>query len=223
MFEAFSGFDHAILEFFHNIAAGTGGNLNWFVRLFTMLGDHGFFHIFICLFLLLFKKTRRTALTMTFAFVIGAILTNVILKHVAMRVRPYEASDEYYNWWKFASDCFLPAMKPETDTSFPSGHTTHAFAIGLALFMTMNKKWSWVGILYAVMMAASRLYLCVHYPSDILFGIIDGVIGAVGAYFIVKAIYKYLFKNADKKLIKFYFEFSILDIFKKKEKTETEE
>ena len=96
-------------------------------------------------------------------------------------------------------------------------------AIGLALFMTMNKKWSWVGVLYAVMMASSRLYLCVHYPSDILFGIIDGVIGAVGAYFIVKAIYKYLFKNADKKLIKFYFEFSILNIFKKKEKTETEE
>ena len=222
MFEAFSSFDHAILEFFHNFVAATNGSLNGIVRLFTMLGDHGLFPMFISLFLLLFKRTRRLGLTMCFAFAIGALLTNVILKHVTMRIRPYEASDEYYNWWTYASNCFLGPLKPENDTSFPSGHTTAAFAIGLVLFMVMNKRWSWVGILFAILMAASRLYLCVHYPSDVLFGMIDGIIGAVAGYFIVKCIYKLLFKNADKKLVNFYFEFSILDIFKKKEKTEQE-
>ena len=216
-FEAFSAFDNAILLFFHNLVTSTNGSLNGIVSLVSSFGEHGIGFIAVSLVLMLFKRTRRVGVTMLGAVAVGAIFTNLILKNAVMRTRPFETTNTYFEWWQAAGGT------PETESSFPSGHTTAAFAFALALFLTAPKKWSWAGFVFAFIIAATRLYLCVHYPSDVLFGIIDGLAGAVIAYFIVKVAYGIMFRYADKKLIKFYFEFSVADFFRKKEKAENAE
>ena len=71
--------------------------------------------------------------------------------------------------------------------SFPSGHTTAAFSTMTALFLMGNKKYSWTAFIFAFLMGLARIYLVVHYPSDVLGGIIVGVVaGCLGALIAAK-------------------------------------
>ncbi len=67
----------------------------------------------------------------------------------------------------------------ESDKSFPSGHTTAAFASMTAVFLVGDKRWSWTAYIFAFTMGIARIYLCVHFPSDVLGGMIVGVIGGI--------------------------------------------
>ena len=76
------------------------------------------------------------------------------------------------------------------DFSFPSGHTSTAASFGVGLFIALNKKYSWLFLLFPLLMGWSRITLFVHYPSDVLFGIIIGTIAIVLAYFTSKLLFK---------------------------------
>lgn len=138
----------------------------------TFLGDEGWFWILTAVILLVFKKTRRCGFTVLLALGIGALITNVCLKNMVMRIRPYEVVEG-----------LTYLIEKPSDFSFPSGHTCASFAAAVSLwkcFPEPHKKAVGAGaMLLAVLIACSRLYLGVHYPTDILGGILFGVAAAM--------------------------------------------
>lgn len=133
---------------------------------YTSLGDHGLMWLLISGLLLISKKTRRAGLTALLAVVFGAFATNVVIKNLVMRPRPF---------------IFDPSLTPLVTTndmnSFPSGHTTAAFAAATGWFLGMPRAWRWRGAVFltAVLMGASRMYVGMHYPTDVLAGMVIGV------------------------------------------------
>lgn len=196
----FSGFDHSIFEFFHNLQAGPlGGFFSVFFKGITLLGEDGLFLIFLSLFLILFKKTRKAGAAMLFALAIGAIFTNLTIKPLIARPRPYVwyAGEDVWEWWKAAGSTL------ESEFSFPSGHTTSAMAAMTGLFFVGNKKYSWTAFIFAVLMGMSRVFLCVHFPSDILGGFIVGFVAGLVSSIIVKKIYDKYSNPINRKIIDF--------------------
>ena len=130
----------------------------------TKLGNVGAVWILLGIVLLLIPKTRKSGCIVLAALVLDVILCNGVLKHLVARVRPCEVN----------RDVALLITRP-TDYSFPSGHTAASFAAVTALYAAWEKKlWKWALVL-AVLIAFSRLYLYVHYPTDILGGILMGI------------------------------------------------
>lgn len=207
----FSGFDHAILNILHEFALLTHGNLNWLFKFISLFAEKGLSLILLSIFLMLFKKTRKFGICMFGAIGAGAIITNFILKDMVARPRPYMSTIlEYKDWWQYAGSV------TENDFSFPSGHTTAMTAAMMSLiFMakTKNKYWCF---LFIILMGISRNYLMVHYPSDVIGGMLSGLIGATIAYFITLLIYKILDKYKDVKLFNFIKNFDIINAMKKK-------
>lgn len=202
----FASFDYALLEFFHNLHAGSmGGFFDFFMSYFTKLGDDGIFLILLSLVLIVFKKTRKVGAAMLGAIIIGALFTNITIKPIIARPRPYH--DElsiFHQWWLDAGG------HVESEFSFPSGHTTSAMAAMTGLFFTTNKKVSWTAFIFAVVMGITRIYLCVHFPSDVLGGLLIGFLAGLLAAIIVNVCYK-----SNVKFFKWIFDF---DLFKKKQK-----
>ncbi len=184
---AFYSFDFALLEFGHNMHIAAGGFFDGFWKFVTVFGDGGIILILISLVLIAFKKTRKIGLTMFGAIAIGALITNITIKPLVARPRPYaDETKIFYTWWKAAGSV------QESEFSFPSGHSTASMAAMMAFFLAGNKKYSWTGFFAALLIGFSRIYLCVHYPSDVLFGFIVGIIAGAISYLIVWFIYKYL-------------------------------
>ena len=149
--------------------------MNGFWKAITFLGEGGWFWILLAVILLLMKKTRKVGAAAAIALAIGALITNVWLKNMVARVRPY---DTY-------SALILLASKPK-DWSFPSGHTCASFASAFVYFRLLPKKYGIPAIILACMIAFSRLYLGVHYPTDVLAGLLVGLLASVLAIWIVR-------------------------------------
>lgn len=147
-----------------------------FFEAISFIGNGGVCLIIAALVLMVFPKTRRFGTGMLLGLAIGALFTNLWLKVVIARPRPYTDLDSvFYQIW------LTVGQHVESDLSFPSGHTTAAFASMTPLFLMCNKRFSWLAILFAVLMGISRIYLGVHFASDVLGGIIVGVIaGCLG-------------------------------------------
>ena len=150
--------------------------LDTVMPIITMFGDGGIFWIIISVLLILTKKHRRTGLGMGFALAIGLLICNIILKPGVARIRPYDFQMEY-----FAKEIQLIAGGMH-DFSFPSGHTIASFEACTAL-MLGNKKFGIPATVLAVLVAFSRLYLYVHYPTDVIvsvvLGALFGILGTV--------------------------------------------
>ena len=131
----------------------------------TTLGNGGLIWIIAGLLLLISKKHRKTGILLLAAFILEIILCNGVLKPLAARVRPCDIN----------STVQLLVSRP-TDYSFPSGHTAASFASVVALFMAGERKLWKPALVLAVLIAFSRLYLYVHYPTDVLGGLILGLI-----------------------------------------------
>ena len=204
----FADFDLAIFFFFfrlHDSAAG--GFLDVFFNAITTLGHDGIALIIISLILMLFKKTRKAGSAMLAGIIVGAIFTNLTIKPLVSRPRPYTHLDSpVYQWWLNAG------AQVESDRSFPSGHTTSAMAMVTGLFCVTNKKISWLAFLFAIFMGMSRIYLCVHYPTDVIGGLIIGAIGGIIGGLLVNWFYK----HDEHKLNKAYINFSFANLSKKK-------
>lgn len=154
-----SQFDFAILNFIQDHFRN--GFMDMLMKLITSLGNHGILYIAITIGLLLFSKTRKEGKTMAAAQIAGVIICSVILKNVFARVRPFNATD------------FELIISAPTDFSFPSGHTLHAFITATVLYSSY-RKWGIAAYALALVMAFSRMYLYVHYPSDVVAGAIIG-------------------------------------------------
>ena len=159
-------FDFAVNDFI----AGhlTADWLDPIMRVITMLGDGGIFWILLALTLLCFKKTRRLGAAMAISLIISTIITNVTLKPLINRPRPYELRTI-----EGLDTSLLPG-----DASFPSGHTTVSFSGAFALFW-QNKKAGAPALALAALISYSRLYFYLHHPTDILGGIIVALAASI--------------------------------------------
>lgn len=209
----FAGFDDAILRFAYSLhESAMGGFWDAFLSTITKLGSGGIFFIVLSVILLLFKKTRKAGCAMLVAIIIGALFTNVTIKPFVERPRPYASGNQfYYDCW-YAVNGVVESEIP----SFPSGHATVSFASMGAFFAFMNKKWSWLGFVLAAVIGFSRNYLFVHYPSDIIGGMLIGFISALAAFFLVRFIAKKI-EQSDNKAAVFLREFSLFSRKKEKE------
>ena len=207
------GFDHGILEFFHFLAESVGWLLTPVCEFFAIAGDNGYLCFLAALILMLFPKTRKAGVCIVFAVGVGALITNLTIKEAVCRARPYMSGDiDFAAWWNFIG------APVESEFSFPSGHTTAAMAGAMAICLNFRKlRFIIPAICYAIVMGASRNYLMVHYPTDVLAGLIVGTIGAIAAFYITKLIYFLLEKHRDKKLFAFALDFDVRSLFKKKE------
>ena len=173
-------FDLPILEW---IAANLKcGFLDFLMPLITLLGDAGIFWILCSVALILIPKYRKIGLSMGVSLLIGLLLCNVTLKPLVGRIRPYD-----YQLLHFQKEIPL-LVEGLHDFSFPSGHTIASFEAATALLIG-NKKLGIPAMVLAVMIAFSRLYLYVHYPTDVLASVVLGIGIAFLGTFLVKKGY----------------------------------
>lgn len=173
----FAAFDESVTLAVHRLYDIAGGFFSPFFEFISFLGKDGIILVLLSLALMLFRPTRRFGTAMLFGVAIGALFTNLFLKIVIARPRPYaDENSIFYQLW------LIMGQHMESDKSFPSGHTTAAFSTMTAIFFTGNKRYSWTAFIFAILMGISRIYLVVHFPSDVLGGIIVGFIaGCLGA------------------------------------------
>ncbi|MBO4261134.1 MAG: phosphatase PAP2 family protein [Clostridia bacterium] len=195
MTSLFYGLDNNILSFWHVAAQHAGKVLTPIARFFTFIGEKGIWMIVLAVILICFAKTRKIGICLLGAVCCGALITNILLKDMIARPRPYEAlGSDFYNWWRYIK------APVESGYSFPSGHVTAAAAGVFALAFVWNRKVLYAGIPYIVLMCASRNYLMAHYPTDVIAGIAVGVFSAITAYAITVGIYAILEKFEKRKL-----------------------
>lgn len=191
----FSEFDLGITLAIHRLYELAGWFFTPFFEFISFLGHDGIPLIIFSIILILFKRTRRYGTAMLLGLAVGALITNCCLKILIARPRPYaDESSVFYQLW------LLVGQNMESDNSFPSGHTTAAFATMTAVFMTGSKRVSWTAYIFALLMAVARIYLVVHFPSDVLVGIIVGIFGGIVGTILARRLPgKYYDKNIFKK------------------------
>lgn len=185
----FTGFDALVLEVIHSLAQSAGVILTPLLWFISFTGETGALTLLAGVVLLFFKKTRKVGICMLVAVVIGALFTNVLLKNLVARDRPFESSLLFYEWWQT-----MGAMEV-SDRSFPSGHTTAATAGAVALIIASKKPLAWLSLIYVGLMALSRMYFVVHYPTDIIAGLIIGTVAAMLACWLVNLLHKQIKKR----------------------------
>ncbi|MDR3791602.1 MAG: phosphatase PAP2 family protein, partial [Dorea sp.] len=163
-----------ILDMIQNLRTPIGDVV---VPLITRLGDAGIIWIILTVLLLIIPKTRKTGVIMMAALLVDVLLCNVFIKNLVARTRPFDVNTAVQ----------LLVAKPQ-DYSFPSGHTAASFASVTALYLAGEKKMWKVALVLAVLIALSRLYLYVHYPTDITGGVIFGSLSGYLEYKIVEWI-----------------------------------
>ena len=167
----------SLLNWFQNIHTSFGDK---FWGIITLFGAKGLFWVVLSLVILLTVKDKRVGWTMVGALFIDVLLCNVILKNVVQRNRPF---------WIFPDIPLVDGVAVPDDYSFPSGHTGASFAAATALF-ARNKKWGVPAFVLAALICISRMYLFVHFPTDVLAGVVIGVFAGICSFFIVNAFYK---------------------------------
>lgn len=140
--------------------------------LISVTGDKGIGMILLALVLLCIPKTRRVGATVAIALVLDLLLVNLFLKPVIARTRPYD----------LGFDLNLITHHP-SDYSFPSGHTAVSFAAAVALAQA-GKRWLVPGLCYGAVMGFCRMYLMMHYPTDVVFGALAGAVCGMAAIWI---------------------------------------
>lgn len=152
--------------------------LNEIICFITTLGNKGAIWIVFALGLLCFKRTRKAGLACAIALLLSLLVTNISLKNIIHRIRPYEVIES-----------LKIIVKPESSFSFPSGHSSGSFAGGWAMFRMLPKKWGVPALVLAVLIALSRLYVGVHYPTDVLAGVVIGILVAEAGVAIVRKLF----------------------------------
>ncbi|MBQ9720934.1 MAG: phosphatase PAP2 family protein [Oscillospiraceae bacterium] len=206
---SFAAFDGALLGFQHLLAEKLGTVLTPLMRLITLLGEKGLLLILLSLVLMLFARTRRIGVCMFGAIACGAIITNFILKDWVARPRPFETLELYRQYWQAIG---APA---EDGFSFPSGHVTAATAglTGLCLIdRRRRRRWIIPSVIWVLLMAVSRNYLMAHYPSDVLFAVLAGLVSALIAWAITRLLFRLLEEHDDLPFCAWVLDFDVRDL-----------
>ncbi len=219
MLEAIYNFD---LSVFNAVFSLQNPVLDKIMEIITTLGDGGILWIAVMLVLLLFKKTRKLGVTLAITLIVMHLLNNEVLKPIIARVRPFYAFDpsaipadhKYFDEVmekalanvkampelaaRWVSEYTFPGIiDAPSSWSFPSGHTSNAFACAAAIFAS-NKKVGTPVFIFAALMGFTRIYVGVHYCTDVLVGAVVGVIYGIIGYFIASAIVKAIKKKNSK-------------------------
>ena len=207
---SFFSIDNAVFIAMNGLAKSAGGFFTPFFVFISFLGKAGIFFIVLGVAMLLLKRTRKMGLAVLLSIAVGAIFTNLTLKPLVARPRPYLSSEEYFDMWKFVG------AHKESEFSFPSGHTTVTMTSMTALFLSLNKKYSWMTYLFVVLMGVSRIYLFAHYFTDVIGGVICGGIAGILGYYLAKSLYCLIEKSKEKKFCKWFLEFDVIKLMIKK-------
>ena len=146
-----------------------------FMKIVTFLGNGGWFWILCAVVLLAVPKTRKTGYAAVLSLIFGVIVTNLLLKNIVARPRPFAEIE-----------ALIPMITKPKDFSFPSGHTTASFAVALVMLRMLPKKFGIPAVVLAALVAFSRLYLGVHYPTDVLTGFVIALVGSMLSVWIVR-------------------------------------
>ncbi len=156
-------FDYKILDYIQELLASPF--MDKVMIFFTKLGDNGIIWIILCALLLISPKTRYIGFVVLCSLLFSLIINDQILKNIIQRNRPFEGLD----------DLELLIEAPSSH-SFPSGHTSSSFAAAFVFGHYLKKPYAILTYILASLIAFSRLYLYVHFPTDVLAGIISGYI-----------------------------------------------
>lgn len=129
----------------------------------TTLGNGGFIWIIGSLLLLISKQTRRIGILSLIALIFSVLIDNILLKNLVARTRPYEVIPQ-----------LTSLIGVQNDFSFPSGHTGSSFAAAVVMCLELPKKYGIMALCLAFLIGFSRLYVGVHYPSDVIAGALLG-------------------------------------------------
>jgi len=148
-------------------------------KFITHLGDEGYVWIAIAIILLFIKNYRKVGLMVGGSLLGSLVFNNMIIKNIVARPRPYRMIET------------LSILIPEPgEYSFPSGHTSSSFAAGVVLYLMLPKKYGVPAMVLAFLIGISRLYVGVHYPTDVLGGMVMGTLLAVATVKITELIEK---------------------------------
>lgn len=186
-----------ILDFIQTLRTPAGDAI---MPLISSLGNAGIIWIILAAVMIIIPRTRICGFVLAAALLVDLGLVNGILKNIFARVRPYDVNTAIQ----------LLIDKP-SDFSFPSGHTAASFTCTVALYLSGTRKHFlripvlpddknvrklWVPVLVlSVVIAFSRMYLYVHYPTDILGGMAAGVVAGILGYLIVYKIWSKIKKE----------------------------
>ena len=151
--------------------------LDFIMPLITLIGEDGILWIVLSLVLMFFKKTRKCGFVMALSLLIGFLIVNKTIKPLVGRTRPY------------VLDGVPIIIDGLSDYSFPSGHTLCCFEAAVSLIVCKYKKWGYSALVCAVLVAISRVYLYVHYPTDVITGAVLGALFAFVSHWIVTKLY----------------------------------
>ena len=169
-------FDKTIIEFAHNLHVNYK-IFDFFFFSITNLGE-ALPLMIITIILIFIKRTRFCGINMAISLFIAVVIGAVILKPLIARERPF-TDPIYYEYWIEAGKHL------ETSFSCPSSHTTASFAALFPIFLYFNKKYSFIALLIALIIGFSRVYLMVHYPSDVVFGAFIGIAVSSAIYIVL--------------------------------------
>ena len=141
--------------------------LDTVMPIITLFGEGGIFWIAWAVILLIIPKTRKIGLSMLIALILGLLVCNLTLKPLVARVRPYDLQEQDFGVY------INLLINRQSDFSFPSGHTIASFEAAVVL-LKYSKKMGIPALIIAILVSFSRLYLYVHYPSDVLVSMVLG-------------------------------------------------
>lgn len=148
-------------------------------KFITSLGDEGYVWIAIAIILVFVKKYRKVGLMVGASLLGSLVFNNMIVKNIVARPRPYRMIET------------LTILIPEPgEYSFPSGHTSSSFAAGVVLYLMLPKKYGIPAMILAFLIGISRLYVGVHYPTDVFGGMVMGTLIAVAVVKVTALIAK---------------------------------
>ncbi len=203
IYEFIKIFDYTILSFWHSFAVNTSNIFTPIIRTISYAAEvkAGLPLVLLAIILMFFKRTRKVGIAMFISMAIGIILTNGLIKNYVARLRPYQSDiKEYLDWWKYVGSVKV------SEYSFPSGHTTLTMAAMTSLFFFTNKKYSWTAFIFVILMGISRNYLMVHYPTDVLGGVLIGFVSAIIGGIITQYIYYIALRHQDHKFFYYFIE-----------------
>ncbi|HIW56945.1 MAG TPA: phosphatase PAP2 family protein [Firmicutes bacterium] len=153
----------------------------------THLGDGGILWIIVAIALMLFRRTRYIGIAVAVSLALNSIICLGILKPAFARLRPFMLDSSI--------DLILHAP---TDFSFPSGHTASSFSAAVTLLL-YNRKYGVLSLIAAALIAFSRLYLMVHFPSDVIAGIALGALTGAAAFIVTQKLEAFILSRSKKR------------------------
>lgn len=149
------------------------------MKFFSLIGDNGLVWIALTVILLIFKRTRHIGIMCGISLALDVLTVNLLLKNLFARVRPYDTFTQ-----------LQLLVDIQYDWSFPSGHSAAGFAVCTVLLKTAPKKFAVPSLILAILIAFSRIYVCVHYPTDVVGGVLVGIFCGFAAVWLYRKIEK---------------------------------